>query len=318
VSDSRHDFRTASDVVDALRETEGAEWVHLWRLLQQRDDAAPQIAAVIRDAPADLRRTALHTLIEPRSPQVVEVLVDLLADERRPIRRLAATRLGESGDPAAVGPLVSVVRSREPPDVRAAAIRALARLGDRRASEVIASALRDRDAGLRQTAAEALYELRDPAAESALRAALEDESRAVHEWSARALDRIFGGSAVRQDDVPQPDLSVLGDWYSDPLIHATSQIYTFRKNGSGEVEQFSMGVVNDRNWFSYQQRDDLLELCFGEDGHRASTRFRLEPGTFRHPYRGEIPCSVLTFVREPYFTSFGPQEHVTYYRLLED
>jgi hypothetical protein len=317
VGHSRHDFGTADELVTALRASDGAEWVYLWRLLQQRDDAASQIAAVIRDAPADLRRKALQTLIQPRSPQVVEVLVDLLADRRRPIRRLAATGLGESGDPTAVEPLLSIVRSEEPLDVRAAAIRALARLGDRRATEDIARALRDSDDGLRQTAAEALYHLRDPAAEPALRSALEDESPTVREWSAQALRRIRGARAGEQDEVRRPDLSLLGDWYSDPLIHSESQIYTFRRDGSGEVEHFSMGVVNDRNRFSYRQRDDLLELCFGEDDRWTSTRFRLESGTFWHPYRGEIPSSVLTFAREPYFTSFGPQEDVTYYQLVE-
>ena len=62
----------------------------------------------------------------------------------------------------------------------------------------------------------------------------------------------------------------------------------------------------------------MLEFRFGDEPVPRRTRFRLMYGRFRHPYKGELPCAVMIFAREPYFTSFGNVENVTYYRLLDD
>jgi hypothetical protein len=170
---------------------------------------------------------------------------------------------------------------------------------------------------VRDAAAAALYELQDPSAQSALEAALGDASGTVREWAAPALTRLHGADPAVPPG-PRPDPALPGSWYTDPLIHAESQIYTFRRDGTGEVEDINMGLVNDRRSFAYRQRGDVLEFRFGNDPEPRRTRFRLEHSTFRHPYEGEQPCAVLIFSREPYFRSVGPLEDVVYYKLAGD
>jgi hypothetical protein len=304
------------ELVAALHAATGAEWVDLWRRLQRRDDAGPHLAAMIRDYP-QLRHKALSTLSRADSSEVVRALVEATGDERRPVSRLAIARLGDSGAEAAVEPLLAVLRGGGPPDLRGEVIRALAKHGSRRAASDIAAALRDADPGVREAAAAALYELQEPAVEPALEGALGDASATVREWATRALMRLHGaGPAVPRG--PRLDLALPGSWYTDPLIHAESQIYTFRRDGTGEVEDINMGLVNDRRAFAYRQRGDELEFRFGNDPEPRRTRFRLEHSTFRHPYEGEQPCAILVFSREPYFRSAGPLEDVVYYQLAGD
>jgi len=303
--------RSAAELVAAMDGADQAQWVHLWRQLQERDDAGPQLAAVLRDASPELRRRALSTLTRARSPELVDVLAESLTDDRRPVRRLAVMRLGDTGAPTAVEPLLAILDPRQPPDLRSEAIRALQRLGGREATEAIARALADPDAGVREVAAEALYELADAATTPALEGALEDESRPVRDWAGRALQRISGGPPAA------PEIALPGSWYSDPLMNAAAQIYCFREDGSGEVEDFNMGVTNDRAAFTYEVDGDVLEFHFG-GGERPRTHYRLEAGQFRHPYKGELPCGVLLFSREPYFTRSGPQNDAVYYRLFDD
>jgi HEAT repeat protein len=295
---------------------DGAQWVALWRQLQQRDDAAPHLAAIIRDNP-QRRHKALSTLTRTSPREVVEALLTALGDERRPVRRLAIARLGDSGAEAAVEALLTVLRSGQPPDLRSEAVRALAKIGSRAATDAIAAALLDPDPAVREAAAAALYDLRDRSAESALRAALDDEYRLVREWARRALMRLSKTPSAAPS-VDRTDLTLPGSWYTDPLIHAESQIYTFREDGTGEVEDVNMGLVNERTPFAYRVDGDQLEFRFGDESEPRRTRFRLDHGTFRHPYEGEQPCAVLEFAREPYFTSVGPLEDVTYYQLPGD
>lgn len=79
-----------------------------------------------------------------------------------------------------------------------------------------------------------------------------------------------------------------------------------------------MGLVNDRTSFIYRRKGNMLEFRFSDEPEPRRTSFRLEHGRFRHPYKGELPCAVMVFAREPYFTSFGNVENVTYYQLPED
>ena len=272
-----HSSDSTPDLVAALRVADGAQWVYLWRRLQQRDDAGPHLAETIRHD-VRRRRTALSTLTRAGLPEVVEALLMALDDERRPVRRLAIMRLGDSGAEAAVPALLNELRSDEPADLRSEAVRALAKIGSSAATDAVAAAADDPDPAVREAAAAALAETR-PAARSAM-----------------------------------PGLTLPGSWYTDPLIHAESQIYTFRPDGTGEAEDITMGLVNERMPFTYRADGDRLEFRFGADPEPRRTRFRIRPGIFRHPYEGATRCAILEFAGEPHFTG----ANAPYYRLPED
>jgi hypothetical protein len=304
------------EIAAALHAASGAEWVHLWRQLQQRADSGPHLAAIIRDT-SRLRHQALSTLTRTDFPDVMDALVEALSDERRAVTRLALARLGDSGAEAAVEPVLAMLGPDQPPDVRGEAVRALAKIGSQRAIGAITNSLRDPDPGVREAAVAALSASSAPSVRSALATALEDESPAVRARAAGALTRASGADAI-PPLTDRPELTLPGSWYSDPLIHAESQIYTFRPDATGEVEDINMGLVNDRRSFTYRQDADVLEFRFGGESQPRRTRFKLEHGSFAHPYQGDRPCVLLIFSHEPYFTTFAPPGDVPYYRLPED
>jgi HEAT repeat protein len=157
-------------------------------------EAAAAVLEALRDADADVRRSAAEALggLKADTPAVVSGLLEALRDADADVRRSAAEALGElkAGTPAVVSGLLEALRDTDA-DVRRSAARALGELkaGTPAVVSGLLEALCDTDADVRRSAARALGELKagTPAAISGLLEALRDTQREVRWTAAKAL-----------------------------------------------------------------------------------------------------------------------------------
>ena len=102
-------------------------------------------------------------------------------------------------------------------------------------------------------------------------------------------------------------------WLQNPTLDAGSEMYTFHEDGTGEVEDFHMGITRDHRRFTYRVTGETISLLFAKRKRWVQTRFNIERSTYLHPIKGNLPCLKLVFEKEPYFTEFGPVKNPTYY-----
>lgn len=174
-------------------------------------------------ARAECRLHAVRLLGSFSDANVVEPLVESLADPNVNVRWGAAVALGKLGDVRAVAPLIDALADAK---VRRAATTSLGKLGDARAVEPLIGTLADVNASVRRAAVEALGRLGDARAVEPLIEAIAD---ADMRWAAAdALGRIGDTRAVGPliEALANADmrweaveaLSKLGDAAVEPLI----------------------------------------------------------------------------------------------------
>jgi HEAT repeat protein len=205
-----HALKALFDAYEGTYDGYWEEAVHAIRRIKIEADALPVLASVLADPKAN-RWLGAQILGEIRLPQVVDILVPFLSDER--IREAVAKALrsaqwvppkseegalywiglDEPGGCAAIGvpavlPLLGALKKDGQSFVTAA--RTLGKIGDRRAVQPLIQALKKRQKEFREAASEALGEIGDPEAVTALAEALRDEEYAVSWAAADALAKI--------------------------------------------------------------------------------------------------------------------------------
>lgn len=136
----------------------------------------------LEDPDADVRRDALEQLAHASliSPEVLEVVVSMLADHDELVVDAAAFALGEHLVVTAVPPLCAVAQDHEDARCRESAIAALGAIGDDRARSTVLQALEDK-APVRRRAVVALSNFEGPDIDAALERASEDR-----DWQVRS------------------------------------------------------------------------------------------------------------------------------------
>ena len=133
------------------------------------------VNAVRRDASEAVREMAAWSLSDAdRSPGAVDALAAALRDASVNVRKSAAWALGNIGDRRAVEPLVAALADANA-DVRSRAVWALGNVEPKEAPRQLVAMLSDKDARVRELTAWALYNIEDPSSAPALQAALRTE-----------------------------------------------------------------------------------------------------------------------------------------------
>jgi hypothetical protein len=192
----------------------------------------------------------------------------LLDDPDATVRYAAISSLGAMANPE-LRHLRAALKDPEE-DIRVAALTAVGRLTSAEAEATLVGALRDSSADVREAAAAALVQRKTPAA---------DRPRARR----HALVRT---------------------WYDNPSLDGSSMIYDFRADGSGEVEDFAMGVSRERARFTYEIDGGQLAMRFSGRRRPIRVGFKISPDTYRDPIWGSLYALRLQFDHEPYFRQF--------------
>ncbi len=152
---------------------------------------APLAGIAVRDAAAEIRRTAVGALgfSHADDPVISPALLHALGDPAWQVREEAATTLGKLRATSARDALIAALDD-DYWQVRLRAARALGQLGNSAAAQPLVALLSHPISNLRKEAALALGELRDPSAAAALRAALDDADPEVRKAVRIALQQI--------------------------------------------------------------------------------------------------------------------------------
>jgi beta-lactamase regulating signal transducer with metallopeptidase domain len=160
-----------------------------------RDAIAKALIAALKDEDAEVRRSAMTSLMRVRSPLALEPLMAALRDSDAEIREHAAFALGQLHDERAVPALTAALQD-ESADVREKAAFALGQVGAESAAGALAQALKDSSPSIRSQAAFALGQIRSVAAVPGLLEALKDTDADVRKQAAFALGQIGDPGAI--------------------------------------------------------------------------------------------------------------------------
>jgi beta-lactamase regulating signal transducer with metallopeptidase domain len=155
--------------------------------------ADPRVVTALNEALKDenkeVRRQALHALVQMRAPISPDSFLSMLKDTDPDVRGQAVFALGQQRDPKNVDLIVTALKDQNR-EVRAQATFALSQIRDARAVEPLTTALKDSDPEVRSQAAFALGQIRDRRAVDPLIAALKDSNAQVRSQAAFALGQI--------------------------------------------------------------------------------------------------------------------------------
>lgn len=243
----RSDHETVRPLLlEALRDPERRA-AAVFALGKLGDTPCEQIAELLDDEQADVRRSAADALARCDSTPVRRRVLDALANERDPLARralisatgaaggkegvralaalleeddpavrFAATHaLGDTGDETALPHLLRALADPAE-EIQAAALHALGRLGDPRGTQPLTEHLDASDREIRRTAAGALATLASPEAIERLRRALDDADWEVRLAAVRTLRRLDVVTA-------RTDLDRLGREDPDPLVRSEAR-----------------------------------------------------------------------------------------------
>lgn len=153
----------------------------------QSPEVAQIVADLVRDRPELVEEEALELLAETHAPEAAGLLIRYLENPRSILRRTAARGLGALGDPSAIPALKLSAGQTEDPDLRRASLQALRRLRGREAAKEIVAAIQAEQYGVRTAAAEAAAVLELTEAAPSLRELLK---RKTEPEAAYALGRV--------------------------------------------------------------------------------------------------------------------------------
>jgi beta-lactamase regulating signal transducer with metallopeptidase domain len=156
---------------------------------------AKALILALKDEDAQVRRSAMASLMRVRSPLALDALVEALRDSDPEVREHAAFALGQLRDERAVPALTTALQD-ESADVREKAVFALGQLRAESAAGALSQALKDASPSIRSQAAFALGEIRSAAAVPGLVQALKDADDDVRKQAAFALGQIGDPGAV--------------------------------------------------------------------------------------------------------------------------
>jgi HEAT repeat protein len=177
--------------------------------LEKKKDVDGLLSIVKDQEDTKIRQEAVKALTRLDNPSVIQLLMELLADEEEDIfiRSIIPSYLGNRKETRAVDLLVKIVDKylksvrRAPSDIMLTvpSITALGKIGGSRALETLINALTDRLVFIRRESAQALGSLGDKRAIPELRKALKDADKVVRIYALHSL--IMLGEAHSLDSV---------------------------------------------------------------------------------------------------------------------
>lgn len=147
-----------------------------------------KLSLLIKDEDATVRKTAVNSLAELKSPVAVPHLVMALADEDADVRIAAAGALGEIGGDNVLEPLFLALKD-EDPWVKCAALKSLGRLGSDQALVEIAETLEHGEGLVVISALETLAEIGGEKVSELVKKGLENHDEEVVKASIEILSR---------------------------------------------------------------------------------------------------------------------------------
>lgn len=243
-------------------------------------DASARTALVdaLRDKQRDVQQAAVEAL-DRLGDSAIDLVTELLKDNRIDICLLAVKTLGYIGDTYAVKPLMDALRKSitfGPPTIEA-----LIRIGPPAVDPLI-DLLGDRHTHIRHAAVKALGEIRDPRAAMPLTRVLKDSDKLIRQITAEALGKIGDGSvaeamvgALDDDDSDMVNavaqtLQKLNLAAVDPLVKALMHSnYTVREAAArilGDIGDPSpilalKAALNDDHWKVRSAATTALAKC---------------------------------------------------------
>ena len=149
---------------------------------------ADRLSLLMKDEDAAVRKAAMNSLAELKTPAAVPHLIMALADEDADVRIASATALGEIGGEDVLTPLVLALKD-EDLWVRCVALKSLGKLGDERAAPAIAEAFAQGEGLVLISALEALADIGGESVLKFLRQGLENSDEEVVKAAIELLSR---------------------------------------------------------------------------------------------------------------------------------
>ena len=172
-------------------------------VMRPADDRVEPVSSLVKklgDRDSLVRNDAITQLVKI-SDQALEPLILALSDESVLVRCHAAIALGKIGDERVVEPLIQVLDD-ENESVKKCAVFSLGEIDDREVVEPLIMALGDEDEEVRKYAIEALGKISEEKVVEPLTRALDDENEDVRKGAAYVLDKRFGISKDKAQDLP--------------------------------------------------------------------------------------------------------------------
>ena len=154
------------------------------------------LLGVVKDPNVEVRRAAVRSLGQHKSPAAIPALREALRDSDAEVRGSALEALSEMEDAGSADAIVAMLKDANR-EVRAKALSALTNLELTSIPVGYRDALKDPDPDVRHQAAHVAGHFEDPAAVPTLRAMLEDSNAEVREAAVEALASIRNEAAIQ-------------------------------------------------------------------------------------------------------------------------
>lgn len=279
--------------------------------------AASALVPLLNDDAPAVRLRTVHALVTLKARAAAGKLALLSDDPHAMVRETALWALGALASARGAPTLIRTARTARSAALRQVAVEAMGRLCDRQSASQLIKALQDANVDVRCAAAKALAQRNEGGAMVALAAAAEQETDASALRHMQACGEAIRQQSRRRPDTPPTKANPLWrSWYSWPSLDAGSLIYTFHPNGTGDVEDFAMGVTRGRTAFRYRLGKDRIAFDFDDRAGQRDVGYTIRRSRYRDPLKGLLPCLRLEFTREPYFTRRGTGRS-RYYQILQ-
>ncbi len=272
----------------------------------------PMLAKALNDPLPGVRLRILRVIAKHKITSLGKEVANAIHDPDLMVQEMAIRALGELAVEKSIPDLLAVLKISDNALLRIRAVEAMANYRDRDTSKALTSTLSDTDVNVRCAAADILTIRMEHSAIQALKQAIKKE----HDSTAqRHMEICLSGIVNRKTPRTAPTKDLLsGTWYSSPSLDAGSLIYTFRSDGTGEFEDFMMGVTRNSAKFKYIKKQGHFIIFTDAKRRKIKTRFRISHSQHFEPSEGSFPCLKLVFEREPFFHGLKPGKS-TYYQV---
>jgi HEAT repeat protein len=263
--------------------------------------AASTLERVLDDKAPAVRLRAVQALVLLRNKSSVEAIAALAEDPHPMVQETAVSALGSLADARGAPTLLRTARTARDALLRRVAVEGMGRLRDPETASYLVTALYDTDVDVRCAAADALTERHQLSAITPLSAAAERErDLSARRHFQQCVNALRNRPKHRRESRGKQDL-LWRNWYSEPSLDADSLIYVFRPDGTGQAEDFAMGITREAIEFRYWKSDDHIYFIFEDRVKPTDIQYKIIRSKYRSPTQGLLSCLKLEFANEPYF-----------------